>query len=278
MAMKEATPLRVFNLSLRNCGKDRYIKKGNEFGPAISGDYIMQYCFAGCGVFEVEGKSYPVKKGECMVSFPGQLRCERADKDNPWRNMWLSFEGKNAKLFFEKLGVSKDNPVIQGFEQSKVPYLMQEIIDLSVSAEPGRDFLLPSKIYEFFNECLDAKKNENKSYDTKDIYVAHAINYIDMHFTESDISIEKIAGDIGIDRSYFYKLFKDSVGVSPKEYLTSLRIEKAKELLKMPNATVTNVAYSVGYEPSVFTKAFLSREGIAPSLYKESLISDIISL
>ena len=270
MSIKEVGPLKNFKLSLRNCGKDRYIKKGNEFGPIISSDYIMQYCFAGCGVYEIDGRSFKISKGDCMVSFPGQLRIERADENNPWRNLWLSFEGSNAKLFFEKMGVSKESPIIKGFEQSKIPYLMEKIIEVSVNTDPGRTFLLPAKLYEFFDECLSVNRYENRALKARDVYVSHAVNFIEMHFTESDISIEEIALNIGIDRSYFYKIFKESMGVSPKEYLTSLRINKAKELLRIPNATVTSVAYSVGYEPSVFTKAFISAVGVTPIQYKDS--------
>jgi AraC-like DNA-binding protein len=97
-----------------------------------------------------------------------------------------------------------------------------------------------------------------------------------MHFTENNISVEKVANDIGIDRSYFYEIFKESMGMSPKEYLTYLRIKKSKELLKMPNATVTNVAYSVGYEPSVFSKAFKSATGISPMIYMEKSKTELV--
>ncbi|MBR6719634.1 MAG: AraC family transcriptional regulator [Clostridia bacterium] len=263
--MKKVKSVKEFDISLRNCGKDRYIAKGHVFGPIISGDYIMQYCFAGCGVFKVDGKSFPVKKGECMVTFPGQQRIETADEETPWRHIWLSFEGESARRFFSLLGTKNENPVISFFGHSKIPYLMESIIELSENTEPGGEFILASKLYEFLDECIKARSNNEGSLKAKDMYVSHAINYLELHFTEFDIRVEKLAEHIGIDRSYFYGIFKEITGVSPKEYLTELRMKKASELLKIPGATVTNVAYSVGYEPSVFTKAFKNYYGINPS-------------
>ena len=273
--MKNTKAMRHFEIALRNCGRDKYIKKGNVYGPVICGEYIMQYCFAGRGVFEVDGKNFPAEKGECMIIFPGQQRREEADTNTPWRHIWLSFEGNAAKLFFKRLGATKENPLVRGFEQTKIPYLMQEIIELSESPEQGKDFLLASKLYEFFDECLKVNR-EDKAMKPKDIYVSHAVNYFDMHFTENNITVEKVANDIGIDRSYFYEIFKESMGISPKEYLTDLRIKKSKELLKMPNATVTNVAYSIGYEPSVFSKAFKSATGISPVTYMEKNKTELV--
>lgn len=263
--MHRLKAVKDFSLSLRNCGKDRYIPKGHIFGPTISGDYIMQYCYAGCGVFSVEGVTYPVKKGECMITFPGQQRIETADELTPWRHIWLSFEGASAKHFFSMLGAKKGSPVISFFGQSKIPYLMEKIIEFSEKTEPGGEFILASKLYEFFDECLKAKKDKTSCLKVKDVYVSHAVNYLELHFTEQDIRVEKLAESIGIDRSYFYGIFKEITGLSPKEYLTDLRMKKAAELLKIPGATVTNVAYSVGYEPSVFSKAFKSYFGINPS-------------
>ncbi len=261
--------LRSFNISLENCGKDRFIGKGHIYGPVITADYIMQYCFAGCGVFSVDGREIEIKKGDLTVTFPGQQRTEKADMNTPWRNMWLSFRGKSAREFFERLGVTKENPVKTNLAETKVPYLMQSIIDMMDEIEPGREFILASKLYEFLDECIKADTAGEKGIRAKDVYVSHAVNFLELHFTESDITVEHISERLGIDRSYFYTIFKESTGLSPKEYLTDLRIKKATELLAIPGATATSVALSVGYEPSVFSKAFKSVTGFTPAEYKK---------
>ena len=268
--------LRSFNISLENCGKDRFIGKGHIYGPIITTDYIMQYCFAGCGVFSVDGRDFEIKKGEATVAFPGQQRTETADINTPWRNMWISFRGKSAKEFFERMGVTKENPVITCFAETKIPYLMQNIIDMMDEFAPGRDFVLASKLYEFLDECLKSFSVGGKEVRAKDVYVSHAVNFMELHFTESDITVEKIAEKLGIDRSYFYTIFKESTGISPKEYLTDLRIKKARELLTIPGATATSVALSVGYEPSVFTKAFKSATGVSPSEYTGKMSGNLL--
>lgn len=92
------------------------------------------------------------------------------------------------------------------------------------------------------------------------------MNYIEQNF-QNDISIEDIARVCGINRSYLGKIFKNSVGHSPQEFLMNYRMIKATELLKLTSLSIADVGSAVGYEISFISHAPLkylrsSSEGV----------------
>lgn len=97
-----------------------------------------------------------------------------------------------------------------------------------------------------------------------DFYIKEAMNYIEQNF-QNDISIEEIAGVCGINRSYLGKIFKNSVGHSPQEFLMNYRMIKATELLKLTSLSIADVGSAVGYENQLhFSRAFKNIYGVAP--------------
>ncbi len=97
-----------------------------------------------------------------------------------------------------------------------------------------------------------------------DFYIKEAMNYIEQNF-QNDISIEDIARVCGINRSYLGKIFKNSVGHSPQEFLMNYRMIKATELLKLTSLSIADVGSAVGYENQLhFSRAFKNIYGVAP--------------
>lgn len=109
-------------------------------------------------------------------------------------------------------------------------------------------------------------------YETRNITTAkplqQAIEYINDHHAE-DLSLEVVAHAVQISPFYLSHLFSNELGITFLNYLTKVRIEKAKTLLLTTNMTVQEIAYAVGYnDPSYFTKVFKKLEGRTPTQYK----------
>ena len=264
-----------FNVKLHFYGKSpEVLPPGFVFGPTNGGSsWLLQYCATGCGIMEVEGKEIPLKKGECIVTFPGQHRIERADAKDPWCFLWIALLGESAQKFFEKMDMTPENPILQNCIRSNIPLLLEQIIDTADTVGNQDDFLLGVKLFTFFDECLRfhaETKNRLQTGRVCENYVAQAARYMDMHYTRDSVTIASLAKQLGLNRSYFYEIFKEIKGVSPQEYLTQLRIRKACTLLQIPGVSVTKVASSVGYEPSVFSKAFKRVMGMNPAEYKKN--------
>lgn len=91
-----------------------------------------------------------------------------------------------------------------------------------------------------------------------------AIDYIQAHLAE-DISLEAIATELGMSRYYFCRLFKQSTGISPHQYVIKCRIDRAKDLLLQGHKSIADVAFQVGFSSqSHFTKHFKRLVGVTP--------------
>ena len=86
------------------------------------------------------------------------------------------------------------------------------------------------------------------------------------------LTVTEIAAHVGLHRSYFSGLFNQIVGMPPLKYLIQLRLNKACDLMRYPNATPLNVANSLGLDPSALFRYFKRNFGMTPSQYQRSTL------
>ncbi|WP_330970210.1 AraC family transcriptional regulator, partial [Lysobacter sp. A3-1-A15] len=84
-----------------------------------------------------------------------------------------------------------------------------------------------------------------------------------------DISLDELAAEAQLSPFHFARMFKQSVGVPPRAYLTQLRMEKACELLELTELSVTEIAHEVGYSSNqVLARIFHKHQRVTPSDYR----------
>jgi len=108
-------------------------------------------------------------------------------------------------------------------------------------------------------------KRQERSTDTIKI----ARDYIGDNFSK-DISLDDVSRVVNISPYYFSKLFKEATGENFIEYLTNIRIEKAKDLLKNSDLSMKEICAMCGYsDPNYFSRTFKKNVGLTPTEYKE---------
>ena len=99
-----------------------------------------------------------------------------------------------------------------------------------------------------------------------------AIEYINAHYYEESISLDKVAKEVNVSPNYFSAIFSQEVGMTFIEYLTNKRIERAKYLLRHTDRRSGEIAFSVGYrDPHYFSFVFKKVTGITPSEYRKGV-------
>ena len=99
--------------------------------------------------------------------------------------------------------------------------------------------------------------------------ITEAKHYMQQHYRES-LRLEDVSSAVGFNATYFSTLFKKETGQSFVDYLTELRISKAKELLCGDVLSVQDVAEMVGYSDlKYFSRLFKKATGVSPSDYKK---------
>jgi len=104
----------------------------------------------------------------------------------------------------------------------------------------------------------------------------HAVERIKQYIVDhskEDLSLERIAAEFRLSPFYISKIFKEETGVNYIDFLTELRMERARAMLIDPTIPLKEVAYEVGYhDPNYFSKVFKKSSGVSPSDYRKSMI------
>lgn len=260
-----------FDFNVYSCGRDILLPPGHTWGPLIRDHYVIQYCTRGCGTVIVNDNPFRVNSGECFICFPGAVLVEKADEKDPWGLSWIILKGIRMNYYLKMLDITEKSPVISSCKDNHILEYMNQIIDSFNQKDQGTVFRHLSNLYAIFSEIFILKK---KSYiplaQTQNEYVSQAIQYIDNNYYNK-IKISDIAEHLGINRSYFFSIFKKYMHLSPQDYLIQFRVKKACEFLSNPYATISNVAYSVGYDPLILSRIFKHIIGISPTEYKQRM-------
>ena len=113
--------------------------------------------------------------------------------------------------------------------------------------------------------------------DSVGFLVNHVVQYIHAHYTEN-LSMNQVAKQFYVNPSYFSHLFSEQLNTTFTKYLSSYRIQKAKELLEDTRLRVYDVASMVGIEDyRYFVKVFKKSEGVTPSEYRNRILTRTLS-
>ena len=108
----------------------------------------------------------------------------------------------------------------------------------------------------------------NKKEEKVGSVVSEARQYIEKNFAK-DISLDDVAGSVDVSPYYFTRMFKEETGETFIEYLTKLRINRAKELIRDPLMTIGEIGQAVGYaDPNYFSRIFKKTTGMTPSEFR----------
>jgi len=115
----------------------------------------------------------------------------------------------------------------------------------------------------FMNHLVDNENEKNLQ------AIQKAAEYIGQNY-RNKLTIDDIAQEVFLSPCYISRIFKQSLGCTLMEYLTQVRVEEAKTMLKNPKYNVMQVAEESGFEdPGYFTRVFKKLEGITPSRFKQ---------
>lgn len=104
--------------------------------------------------------------------------------------------------------------------------------------------------------------------------VDKAKKFIKSNYKDVSLSLKSISKHINMSACYFSVIFKKETGITYINYLTSIRVEKAKDLLLNSDLKVYEVAYEVGYDnPTYFSTLFKKLTGISPFDYKRQILT-----
>lgn len=243
---------------------------GHLYGPAARNHYLFHYVISGTGRLMADDASgntntFQIKSGQGFMLFPGQITTYIADANLPWEYAWLEFDGLRVKEAVDLTGLSLNHPVYHAHSKELRQKMMEEMMYIASHANES-PFHLIGHLYLFLDYFTQSAKSAvlKSTGRMSDFYIKEALSFIEQNF-QNDISIEDIAANCGINRSYFGKIFHSRIGKSPQEFLMHYRMAKATELLKLTNLSIADIGNAVGYPNQLhFSRAFKNVYGVSP--------------
>lgn len=257
------------DLSLYQFGYEK-TNPSHSYGPAKRNHYLFHYILSGTGTLYADDtkgntQTYQIKSGQGFMIFPDQITTYISDQNLPWEYTWIEFDGLRVKEALDIAGLSKDAPVYHAKFKDLREDMVEEMLYLVEHGEAS-PFHLIGHLYLFFDAMLRSitHENNNKQKRLQDYYIHESLTYIEQNF-QNDITVEDIAKVCGLNRSYFGKIFKDSTGKTPQQFLLTYRMIKATELLKLTRLSIGDISNAVGYTNQLhFSRAFKNIYGISP--------------
>ncbi|MEM6685616.1 MAG: AraC family transcriptional regulator [Bacteroidota bacterium] len=162
-----------------------------------------------------------------------------------------------------------------------VNHLVQRLTYTFTNDSTSKDVLLDLMIQELIVRLLQTKAKSLIMNDTDQMFsdtrIGSVIKYIKTHLTNKDINVEALAKQAYMSTSHFHKQFKNTLGISPIDYINAERIKFAKKLIKeSKDIRISDIAYKSGFNnTSYFNRQFKKHEMITPTQFLKSVLSKV---
>lgn len=216
-------------------------------------------------------EEYPTEIEKSLVHFIRKGDFARARSITDCYFDWLNYNGVSNGIdlktrVFEIIIHIEDMAFAMGVKACHFRYrsnYLKIIMEHNTSKELKVWFL--EKVAEICRNIIVSKEEQSNS------IIIKAKEYIELYYYKG-ISLDDVSREVDISPYYFSKLFKEETGENFIDYLTNIRIEKAKELLNNKELSVKEICIEVGYsDPNYFSRIFKKWSGKTPTEYREGI-------
>lgn len=241
---------------------------GYGYGPKYRPYHLIHFVVRGKGTLHINEHIFHISAGDCFLIPAGKVSYYEASKTDPWCYAWANFLGINSQMYlYQLMSTSKDKYILHNLDTVKYKELIFKI--MSMKGNSTSKYLLSNSI---FLQILAMLFDEVKFSDNnlKKLSIIDEIKfYLDVNYTEK-VKLKDLARKFGIHPNYLTRMFHAKYGISPKQYLTSLRLYRACKLLTTTDLSIAIIASSLGFDDQfIFSKIFKKEYDMSPSVYRK---------
>lgn len=215
----------------------------------------------------VNGEACPAREGDLLTLFPNTVHSYQSEEKN--RGIMIIFNPELAgELSYKLTNYSGSEQVLRKSQVHRdIPYCMESILHTDTRPEhlplvKGYLLILVSRVCA----SLDiVPVGQREDFDL----VHRALLYVTGNFKEA-LTLEQVARELGISRSYLSRIFSRKVGSGFNQYVNALRVGLAQHLLENPALSVSEIAMECGFESlRTFNRAFREQVKETPRAYRK---------
>lgn len=234
--------------------------------------YLIAFTLSGKGILEYEGNRYEITKGQLFF-----IDCTKHHKyycaiGERWEFIWFHFNGLSSAGYYDLFSKSGFS-LIYPSSNSAMIQKTTGIIELTKKKQRDSEAVISMLITEILTEIVISIQNAASFSVPVPLCVSQTVKMIDTRFSEG-INIHDVCASLGYTAPYISREFKKYMGITMMEYLTTCRIDYAKELLKYSALTVAEITEKIGMNSvDRFIIQFKKKEGVTPLAYRKQWIS-----
>ena len=242
----------------------------HSFGPFIRNHYLFHYVISGRGSLLSAGEDgvdrrYHLQAGDGFLICPGQINTYSAEAEDPWKYVWLEFDGLRAAEYLNSAGLGINQPIYHAADPAAAASMRDIMLYITAHSNASTLHLI-GHLCLFLDALITSSATRRGAAGTRlrDFYIQEAVAYIEKNY-QRELTVEEIAGACQLNRNYFSKVFKESMGCPPQEFLIRMRLAKATEMMRTGSASIREIAAACGYPNQLhFSRAFKKRYGVSP--------------
>jgi len=261
----------VRGLSFRNgpFGKAR-CEIGWNWRPKPLSDFDLWYVVSGKGEMQLHNKVYDLSKGTCMLVRPGDQPRAEQKADDRLTVIFIHFRIENR----EEGPPADDRLLPPRYTQIEDTYDFEELLNRTLQVlnrqelyrEEEFDCLMKQLFFRLYR--AHAEEKHRATVTPRQRRIVSRVSELIREEGGRRIPHERLAAQVGLSPQYLSILFKKCQGISMKEYITQVRLERAMHLLTETSMNVSQVAAALGYSNIfLFSKQFKQKFGEPPSKF-----------
>ena len=224
----------------------------------------------GKGSLMYGGKQYELGAGDCVM-IDCRQNYSHSTSDDLWTIRWVHFTGPSMPVIYNKYLERGGRPAFhpeQTFDQYCT--ILKQIYDTAISDSYVRDMEINTLLSEMLTYLMKDAWDPGSAANSKDRSDISAVKaYLDLHSSEK-ITLDELSEHFFLEKTYLSRLFKDTYGTSPIDYVIQNRITNAKTKLRFTDMTIEEIAYACGFNSSTyFARIFRKIENMSPREYRE---------
>lgn len=227
--------------------------------------YILIYCTDGNGIIEVDGQKYPLGRSDAFCIPKGARHRYYADRENPWSILWVHFKGENMNHFpLEEKRLVHMNSRHSDNRMMVLFNLLFRVLEKNYTL--GNFIYISQVLQLILSEIYFREKIEEST--MQDRHVTMVVRFMYQNL-ERNLSLQQIADEVKLSKSYLNTVFKSQTGRAPVEFFIHLKMKEACKLLKSTELYIYEVSARLGYEDQYYFSRILKKTvGMSPRDYK----------
>ena len=239
--------------------------------PNGRGDYQLLYISSGKLHLYVDGEDRIITKGNMLLFRPGEAQLYNLYSADKPETYWVHFTGSDVDLLLDYYGMPKDENVFFTGTSPDYQWLYKQMIQELQLRRVNYEDLLNMNLRHIFL-IINRFLKEGTELDSDALNeVERATHYFNENYNQN-ICIKDYAAERHMSDCWFNRTFKKVTKVTPIQYIISLRITSAINLLENTDHNIKQIASMVGYDDEYyFSRLFKKNTGLSPTEYRKKL-------